>query len=154
MSARNASAALAHMKVWHHVDASGMIIGRLASNIANILQGKHKPIYTPGSDVGDYIVVTNAEKAHFASEKKDEDKKYYWHTRYGGGLRMVTSGEVRRFEGRIKGIEGRGPSQLILRAVKGMLPRNSLRKVRLGRLKVFNGSEHPYEENFFKQHLK
>ena len=151
MSARNASAALANLRVWHHIDASGMVIGRLACNLAGILQGKHKPVFTPGADVGDYIVVTNAEKAHFSLEKKDEEKKYHWHTRYPGGLKTVTAGEVRRNEARIKGIKGRGPCQLIVRAVKGMLPRNSLRKLRLGRLKVFNDGQHPYAENLFKQ---
>jgi large subunit ribosomal protein L13 len=149
MSCKNASAALANLSIWHHIDAKGMVIGRLANAIVPVLCGKHKPVYHPTIDVGDYIVVTNMQHAHYSSAWRDKSKPFYWHTRYPGGLRQVTSGKVRELKESIMGIPGRGAEQLLYRAVKGMLPRNGFRKIRLQRLKVFNGSDHPYKANIF-----
>ena len=153
MSARNASAALANHRVWHHIDASGFIIGRLATAIIPLLLGKHKPVYHPAADLGDYLVVTNAAKMHF-SGRREKSKRYYWHTGYPGGLRMVTSSGVRTGLERIKGVPGEGPAQLLYRAVSGMLPRNDLRWKRLDRLKVFNGPENEYQSNMLKTYRK
>ena len=141
---------MANLRVWHHIDAKGMIIGRLANAIIPVLCGKHKPVFHPTVDIGDYIVVTNMQLAHYSSKWRNESKPFYWHTRFPGGLRQVTAGEVRDTKGSIMGIPGRGPAQLLYRAVKGMLPRNGFRKIRLTRLKVYSGPEHPYKSNIFK----
>jgi ribosomal protein L13 len=151
-SARNASAILANCRVWHHVDATDMVFGRLATRIAHVLQGKHKPTYHPAGDVGDYVVVTSVDKCHFTG-RREYDKKYYWHTRFPGGLRTVSSKGVRQMRESIMGIPGEGASQLLVHAVKGMLPRNHLRKLRLGRLKCFNGPDHCYGPNILRLYV-
>ncbi|HEX68470.1 MAG TPA: 50S ribosomal protein L13 [bacterium] len=119
---------------WYLIDAKGKILGRLASKIALILQGKHKPYYTPHLDVGDYVVVINAKDVKLTG-KKEKEKKYYWHSGYVGGLKVRTAEELR----------AKKPEELIIHAVRGMLPKNSLGRKMLKKLKVYAGNEHPHQ---------
>jgi len=119
---------------WYLVDATGKTLGRLASEIAKILMGKHKPTYTPHVDNGDFVVVVNAEKIHVTG-KKLEKKIYYWHTGYPGGLKSAT----------LKELLQKKPTEVIRLAVRGMLPKNKLRDRRMKRLKVYAGPEHPHK---------
>lgn len=116
---------------WYVIDATGKPVGRLASEIAHRLRGKHKATFTPHVDTGDYIVVINAEQARFTGRKEDE-KRYYRHTGYPGGLRSNTPAEVRASH----------PERILERAVRGMLPKNRLGRSMLSKLKVYAGSEH------------
>ena len=118
---------------WYIVDAEGKTLGRLASEIAHRLRGKHKPEYTPHVDTGDYIVVVNAEKVH-VSGKKATDKMYYHHTGYPGGLKSVS------FEKLIE----KAPERALQSAVKGMLPKNPLGRAMFKKLKVYAGDQHPH----------
>ncbi len=118
---------------WHVVDANGKTLGRLASEIASRLRGKHKPEYTPHVDTGDYIVVVNAEKIHVTG-KKVTDKMYYHHTGYPGGIKSVN----------FKGMIEKAPERTIELAVKGMLPRNPLGRAMYRKLKVYAGPDHPH----------
>ena len=118
---------------WYVVDAEGKTLGRLASEIAKILRGKHKPIYTPHVDTGDYVIVVNAEKIHVTGNKR-QDKMYRWHTGYMGGLKE------RNFQEMIT----RQPEKVMMQAVKGMLPKNSLGRQMLIKLRVFAGPEHTH----------
>lgn len=119
---------------WYVVDAEGKAVGRLASQIAKILRGKHKPIFTPHVDTGDYIIVVNAEKMILTGLNKP-DAPIYRHTQYPGGLRSTTYGKMLSTV----------PEKLLTRAVKGMLPHNSLGANMLKKMKVYTGSEHPHE---------
>ncbi len=119
---------------WHLVDADGEVVGRLASRIAAVLRGKHKPSYTPHVDTGDFVVVVNADRARFTG-KKEIDKTYFSHSGYPGGTTFRTPAEMRE----------RKPTFLIENAVKGMLPKNKLGRQMLTKLKVYAGSEHPHE---------
>lgn len=121
-------------RAWHVVDAENMIVGRLASTVAAILRGKHKPSFTPHVDTGDHVVVINADKVRF-SGSKETDKVYYRHTRYPGGLRSRTPKEVRDIR----------PEFIVENAVKGMLPKNSLGRQMIKKLHVYAGTEHPHE---------
>jgi len=118
---------------WFVVDADGKTLGRLASEIARRLRGKHKPEYTPHVDTGDYIVVVNAEKIHVTGRKM-ENKTYHWHTGYVGNLKSASLREM---------IEQR-PEKVIELAVKGMLPKNPLGRAMFRKLKVFAGPEHKH----------
>ncbi len=118
---------------WYVLDASGKTLGRIATEIASRLRGKHKPEYTPHVDTGDYIVVINAEKVRVSGNKMS-DKMYYRHTEFPGGLREMN------FEKLIK----HAPERVIELAVKGMLPRNPLGRAMRRKLKVYAGSEHPH----------
>ncbi len=118
---------------WYIVDASGKTLGRLASEIARRLRGKHKPEYTPHVDTGDYIVVVNAEKLHVTGAKRT-DKIYYNHSGYPGGMKEIT------FEKLI----AKHPTRVLEIAVKGMLPKNSLGRDMYRKLKVYAGTEHPH----------
>ena len=118
---------------WFVVDASEKTLGRLASEIAHRLRGKHKPEYTPHVDTGDYIVVINAEKVKVTGAKAT-DKMYHHHTGYPGGLKSIS------FEKLID----KAPERVLQRAVKGMLPRNPLGRAMFKKLKVYAGSEHPH----------
>jgi len=118
---------------WYLVDAEGKTLGRLATRIARVLTGKHKPSYTPNSDTGDFVVVVNAEKVHLTG-KKWSDKVYYRHSQYPGGLRERTAGETRATK----------PTRVIEAAVRGMLPGNRLRAKRMARLRLFVGPEHAH----------
>ncbi|HHM04559.1 MAG TPA: 50S ribosomal protein L13 [Gammaproteobacteria bacterium] len=116
---------------WYVVDASGKTLGRLASEIARRLRGKHKAVYTPHVDTGDYIVVINAEKVRVTGNKA-EDKMYHHHTGYIGGLKSFSFAKLR----------ARAPERIIERAVKGMLPKNPLGRAMFKKLKVYAGPEH------------
>ena len=118
---------------WYVVDAGGKTLGRLASQIASVLRGKHKPTYTPHVDVGDFVIVVNAEKVAVTGDKRE--KKLYWrHSGYPGGIRSRTLGDL---------LEKR-PEEVIRKAVKGMLPRNRLARQQLRKLKVYAGPDHPH----------
>lgn len=119
---------------WFHVDATDQTVGRLATEIATILRGKNKPTFTPHIDSGDFVVVTNCEKVHFTG-KKWEDKIYYWHTNHIGGLKQRTATEQKE----------KHPELILMKAVKGMLPKNSLGRKQLTKLKIFAGESHPHE---------
>ncbi len=118
---------------WYLIDAEDEILGRLATRIANILRGKNKPEYTPHVDTGDFVIVINAEKVR-VSGKKETDKIYYHHTGYPGGLKSASVKELREKDARL----------LIEKAVKGMLPHNTLGAEQLTKLKIYTGSEHPH----------
>ena len=119
---------------WWVVDASGKTLGRIATEIARRLRGKHKPEYTPHVDTGDYVVVINAEKVVVTGDK--ENKKIYWrHTGYPGGIKGTNVAKMRETH----------PKRIIEKAVKGMLPKNALNRRSMQRLKVYIGSEHPHE---------
>lgn len=120
---------------WHLVDIDGQILGRCATKIAGLLIGKHKPNYSPHLDCGDYVVVTNAAKVKVTGNKQ-EQKMYRWHTGYPGGFR----------ERPFKNQMAAHPDRIITAAVSRMLPKNKLRPLRLKRLNVFPGPEHPYKD--------
>ncbi len=119
---------------WVVVDAEGKTLGRLATQVADLLRGKRKPTYTPHVDVGDFVVVVNAEKIRVTGDKLAA-KRYYRHSGYPGGLRSRTLGEMLE----------RRPEEVIRKAVRGMLPRNRLGRKQLTKLKVYAGPEHPHE---------
>lgn len=118
---------------WVLVDAKGKALGRLATQIAVLLRGKHKPTFTPHTDMGDFVVVVNAHEVELTGNKAT-DKRHCWHTGYPGGFRSVTYGELRQ----------NNPERMLWLAVKRMLPRNKLRKHFLHKLKVYGGAEHPH----------
>jgi large subunit ribosomal protein L13 len=122
------------MQEWYLVDAQDRILGRLATQIANILRGKNKPVFTPYADAGDFVIVTNAEKIRLTG-KKLENKCYYRHTGYPGGLKTSTAQEILT----------KKPEQLIELAVKGMLPKNRLGRKLIKKLKIYAGTAHPHE---------
>jgi large subunit ribosomal protein L13 len=119
---------------WYVVDATGQTLGRLATQIANALRGKRKPTYTPHIDVGDFVIVVNAERIEVTGNKR-ADKRYYRHSGYPGGLKSRTLQEML----------DRRPEEVIRRAVKGMLPRNRLARQQLRKLKVYAGPDHPHQ---------
>ncbi len=119
---------------WYLVDADGKVLGRLAVEIARRLRGKHKPVYTPHVDTGDFIVVVNAEKISLTG-KKLTDKVYHHHTGYPGGLKSATAAKVLAEK----------PEELLRTAVKGMLPKNSLGRQMLKKLKIYKGDKHPHK---------
>ncbi|MDJ0654961.1 MAG: 50S ribosomal protein L13 [Xanthomonadales bacterium] len=119
---------------WYIVDAEGKTLGRLATEVARRLRGKHKPVYTPHVDTGDYIVVVNAEKIGVTGKKMD-DKMYYRHTGYIGNLKEMNLSTMLE----------RHPERVIETAVKGMLPRNPLGRAMFRKLKVYKGAEHPHQ---------
>ena len=119
---------------WFLVDAEGAVLGRLATTLASRLQGKHNPLYTPHVDTGDWLVVINAEKIQLTGNKLDQ-KKYYRHSGYIGGLTTTTARELRE----------KRPEDLIRFAVKGMLPKNRLGRKLFKKLKVYPGDKHPHQ---------
>lgn len=119
---------------WYVVDAEGKILGRLASEIARRLRGKHKPVYTPHVDTGDFIIVVNAGKVSLTGSKLT-DKFYYRHSGYPGGLKQTSAGKMLQEK----------PGEVLRLAVKGMLPKNSLGRAMLKKLKIYAGSEHGHE---------
>ena len=121
-------------KKWYLIDADGKTVGRLATEIANLLRGKGKATYTPNTDSGDFVVVINAEKVHFSGKKWD-DKKYYRHSGYVGELKVRTAKEQLQ----------RDPDFILMNAVKGMLPKTTLGRKQLTKLKVFTGDKHGHE---------
>ncbi len=118
---------------WYIVDADGKVLGRLASRVATILRGKHKPTFAPHLDVGDHVVVINAEKVHLTGRKMT-DKVYRWHSGYIGGLREVSAEKMMKTH----------PERVIEWAVQGMLPKGRLGRAMARKLKVYRGSEHPH----------
>jgi large subunit ribosomal protein L13 len=119
---------------WYVVDAEGLTLGRLATQIADTLRGKRKPAYTPHIDTGDFVVVVNAEKIQVTGNKLDQ-KRYYRHSGYPGGLRSRTLREQLE----------RRPTEVLRVAVKGMLPKNRLARQQITKLKIYAGPEHPHE---------
>lgn len=119
---------------WYVVDARDQVLGRLASSIATVLRGKHKPTYTPHLDVGDFVIVVNAKDVRLTG-KKASQKTYFRHSGYMGGDRLIPFRRMRE----------RHPDRIIRLAVKGMLPKNSLGRSMLRKLKVYAGPEHPHE---------
>lgn len=121
-------------RAWHVVDLDGQTVGRAATQIASILRGKHKPIYTPHVDTGDYVVCINADKVVFTGNKL-EQKTYYRHSQYPGGLKSISAKEL---------LEKR-PEDVITFAIKGMLPKGPLGRQMIAKLKVYAGTAHPHE---------
>lgn len=119
---------------WFVVDATGIALGRLASQVAQILRGKHKPIFTPHMDTGDFVIIINADKIRLTG-RKEETKEYFHHTGFPGGQRFAN----------IKDVRAKFPERIIEHAVKGMLPHNRLGRQLLKKLKVYAGTEHPHE---------
>lgn len=120
-------------KKWYVVDAAGKTLGRLASQVAAVLRGKHKPTYTPHVDTGDFVIVINADKVRLTGRKL-QNKIYYRHSQYPGGLRQTTAGQMLE----------RRPERLIELAVWGMLPHNRLGRKQIRKLKVYSGDAHPH----------
>lgn len=125
---------------WFLIDAEGKILGRLAADIAARLRGKNKPVYTPHVDTGDFIIVINAEKIGLTGKKLD-DKIYYHHTGYPGGIKGISAGKLLQTK----------PEDLLRFAVKGMLPKNTLGRAMLKKLKIYAGSEHPHSAQLPKE---
>ncbi len=121
-------------RTWYLVDASGKVLGRLATHLAKVLRGKTKAIYTPHVDTGDFIVVINADKIHLTG-KKMEEKVYYRHSGYPGAIKSTS----------VKMLLATKPERLLKQAVKGMLPKNPLGRKMLRKLKVYTGPDHPHQ---------
>ncbi|ORX50151.1 50S ribosomal protein L13 [Hesseltinella vesiculosa] len=141
MSQAIGNTALAYARSWHLVDARQRVLGRLATGVATTLMGKHKPIYDPASDCGDYVVVINAKDV-VVTGKKGQQKLYRHHTGFPGGLKEINFDDMME----------KDATSAVRKAVSGMLPKNRLRDVRLERLLIFEGADHPYESNIFKQY--
>ncbi len=120
-------------KKWHLIDGEGKTVGRVATKIAALLRGKEKPQFTPHADTGDFVIVVNADKLNFTG-KKWEQKKYYWHTGYPGGIKSITAEDLSK----------KHPEDIIKKAVWGMLPKNKWQKKLITRLKIYAGKEHPH----------
>ncbi|HSF16757.1 MAG TPA: 50S ribosomal protein L13 [Vicinamibacteria bacterium] len=121
-------------QAWHVVDAEGQVLGRLASRIARVLAGKHKPTYVPFLDTGDHVIVVNADKVVLTG-RKEHDKVYYRYSGYPGGIRATRAEEIK----------ARFPERLIESAVRGMLPKTRLGRAQLKKLKVYRGAAHPHQ---------
>lgn len=120
---------------WHIVDAEGLVLGRMAAQVATILRGKHKPMFTPHIDCGDHVIIVNAEKIHMTGNKR-EQKTYYRHTGYPGGIKSRTAEKI---------LEGAHPERVVEKAIQRMLPRSIMGRTQFKKLKVYAGSEHPHE---------
>lgn len=118
---------------WWIIDATDKSLGRMATEIANILRGKNKAEFTPHMDTGDFVVVINSEKVRLTG-KKEIEKTYYWHSRFFGGLRSKSAEQIRQQD----------PAYMVTEAVKGMLPKNKLSRSLLNKLKAYEGAEHPH----------
>ena len=119
---------------WHLIDAKGQTLGRLATQIAVLLRGKHQPLFTPHVDTGDFVVVVNAKEVALSGRKR-EQKTYYRHSGYAGSIRSITAGEV---------LESPFPDRVLRSAVRGMLPKNRLGRKLLKKVKIYPGPEHPH----------
>jgi len=122
-------------KKWILIDAEGVVLGRLATQVAKLLRGKHKPSFTPHMDCGDNVIIVNAGKVKLTGNKLS-DKIYYWHTGYPGGIKQRTAGQV---------LDGKHPERVVEKAVERMITSNSLGRQQLKNLRVYAGSEHPHE---------
>jgi large subunit ribosomal protein L13 len=120
---------------WFVIDADGVVLGRLATIVADRLRGKHKPIYTPHVDTGDHVIVVNAEKIKLTGRKR-ENKVFYWHTGHPGGIKGRSIGQI---------LDGKFPNRVVEKAVERMVPRNPLGRQMMRKLKVYAGAEHPHE---------
>ena len=120
---------------WYLVDAENVILGRLASRVANILRGKHKPMFTPHIDTGDHVIVVNADKVKLTGNKL-ADRRFHWHTGYPGGIKSRTVGQI---------LGGKHPERVVEKAVERMVPRGPLGRAQLKKLRVYSGPEHPHE---------
>ena len=120
-------------RAWHVIDAEGLVLGRLSTEVARLLRGKHKPIFAPHLDTGDHVIVVNADKVVLTSDKSAK-KVYYRHTGYPGGLKQQTVAELL----------AKRPEEVVRRAVKGMLPKGPLGRKQLKKLKVYAGPDHPH----------
>ncbi|HEY3107728.1 MAG TPA: 50S ribosomal protein L13 [Chloroflexota bacterium] len=123
-------------RAWHVVDADGIVLGRLATQVAALLRGKHKPIYSPNADTGDFVVVVNAARVRVTGTKESA-KTYYRHSGYPGGLKAQSLQDLR----------SKFPERIVERAVKGMLPHNALGKKMYSKLRVYPGASHPHGTN-------
>ena len=123
------------VKKWVVIDAEGLVVGRLATLVANRLRGKHKPSFTPHVDDGDNVIIINAEKCVFTGAKYT-DKRYYWHTGYIGGIKERSPRQI---------IEGKFPERVLEKAIERMIPEGPLGRRQLKNLRVYGGSEHPHE---------
>ncbi len=121
-------------KKWVLIDAEGVVLGRLASLVAMRLRGKHKATFTPHMDMGDNVIIINAEKVQLTGNKR-ADKRYYWHTGYPGGIKHRTAGQI---------LEGKYPERVIEKAVQRMLPGGPLSRKQLTNLRIYAGTEHPH----------
>jgi large subunit ribosomal protein L13 len=121
-------------KKWILIDAEGVVLGRLASIVAMRLRGKHKPSFTPHMDMGDNVIVINADKVQMTGNKRNE--KFYWHTGYPGGIKSRTKAEI---------LEGAHPERVVEKAVQRMLPGGRLSRKQMSNLRVYAGAEHPHE---------
>ncbi len=121
-------------KKWILIDAEGVVLGRLASIIAMRLRGKHKPTFTPSMDMGDNVIVINAEKVQLTGNKR-ADKVHYWHTGHPGGIKSRTAGQI---------LEGAHPERVVIKAVQRMLPGGKLSRKQMTNLRVYAGAEHPH----------
>lgn len=126
---------IADVKEWILIDAEGLVLGRLAAEVAKILRGKHKAKYTPNMDCGDNVVIVNAEKVAL-SGRKLTDKKFFWHTGHPGGIKSRTMGQI---------LGGEHPERVVIKAVERMIPRGPLGRQQMSNLKVYAGTEHPHE---------
>lgn len=122
-------------KKWYVIDATDLVLGRLASIVAKYLRGKHKPTFTPHMDCGDHIIVVNAEKVRLTGNKLS-DKKFYWHTGYPGGIKERTLKQL---------LEGKYPERVVFKAVERMITRGPLGRQQMSALKIYAGSSHPHE---------
>ncbi len=122
-------------KKWILIDAEGIVLGRLATIVANRLRGKHKATFTPHMDMGDNVIVINADKVQMTGKKRD-DKTYFWHTGHPGGIKSRTARQI---------LEGKHPERVVMKAVQRMLPGNKLAKTQMTNLRVYAGAEHPHE---------
>ncbi len=121
-------------KKWVLIDAEGIVLGRLASHVAKVLRGKHKATFTPHMDMGDNVIIINAEKVQMTGNKR-ADKRYYWHTGFPGGIKHRTAGQI---------LEGKHPERVISKAVERMLPGGPLSRQQMTHLKIYAGVEHPH----------
>lgn len=118
---------------WYVVDANGLVLGRLAARVASVLRGKNKPIYTPNADTGDGVIIINAGKIRLTGNKL-EQKAYYHHTGYPGGIKKETAKELIKVN----------PEKMLTTAIRGMLPKNTLGREQIKKLKVYSGTDHPH----------
>lgn len=121
-------------KKWILIDAEGIVLGRLATIVATRLRGKHKPTFTPHMDMGDNVIIINADKVQMTGKKRD-DKTYYWHTGHPGGIKQRTARQI---------LEGKFPERVVMKAVERMISRNPLGKQQMTHLRVYAGTEHPH----------
>ncbi|MCL2760758.1 MAG: 50S ribosomal protein L13 [Desulfuromonadales bacterium] len=119
---------------WYLVDVENKVLGRVATEIAQVLRGKKKPIYTPSVDTGDFVIVINADKIALTGNKLS-DKTYYSHSGFPGGIKSISAGDLMQ----------KNPEELIKKAVKGMLPKNKLARHMISKLKIYTGTEHPHK---------